>query len=98
VVRWRRIDLKQHIEAVFGVAMHERSVAKQLRALGLRRLVPRPQYPKADLDVQEGFKNVRPAPSARGFVKLARDRSAQTYPVSSAALPARMELRTSRAS
>jgi transposase len=40
LVRWRRVGLKRRIEAVFGVAMHERSVGKQLRALGLRRLVP----------------------------------------------------------
>jgi transposase len=56
VVRWRRVDLKQRIQAEFGVAMHERSVGKQLRSLGLRRLVPRPKHPKADLAAQEGFK------------------------------------------
>lgn len=62
VVRWRRVDLKRRIEAEFGVVMHERSVGKQLRALGLRRLVPRPKHPKADLDVQEGFKKTFPKP------------------------------------
>ena len=46
VVRWRRVDLKRRIEAAFGVVMHERSVGKQLRALGLRRLVPRPKHPE----------------------------------------------------
>ncbi len=56
VVRWRRIDLKRRIEAVFGVEMHERTVGKQLRALGLRRLVPRPKHPKADFAAQEAFK------------------------------------------
>jgi hypothetical protein len=40
--------------------MHERSVGKQLRALGLRRLVPRPKHPKADLDAQEAFKTYGP--------------------------------------
>ena len=44
------------------------------------------------------YKNVWPAPSARGFVKLARDQSAQTYPVSRARLAAKMELRASRSS
>jgi len=34
VVRWRRIDLKHKIEAEFGVIMPERTVSKQLTALG----------------------------------------------------------------
>ena len=56
VVRWRRIDLKRRIEAEFGVVMHERTVGKQLRALGFRRLSVRPQHPKADEAAQEAFK------------------------------------------
>jgi transposase len=62
VVRWRRVDLKRRIQAEFGVAMHERSVGKQLRALGLRRLVPRPKHPKADFAAQEAFKKTFPKP------------------------------------
>ena len=46
VVRWRRIDLKRWIEATFGVVMHERTVGKQLAALGFVRLSVRPQHPK----------------------------------------------------
>ena len=53
VVRWRRIDLKRRIETRFGVAMHERTVGKQLAALGFRRLSVRPQHPKADVVAQE---------------------------------------------
>src|SRR6476469_5344488 len=30
VVRWRRVDLKAPIEARYGVALHERSVGKDL--------------------------------------------------------------------
>jgi transposase len=60
VVRWRRIDLKRWIEAEFGVVMHERTVGKQLRSLGLRRLVPRPKHPKADAATQEVFKKTFP--------------------------------------
>lgn len=60
VVRWRRVDLKRRIEAMFGVAMHERTVGKQLRALGLRRLSARPQHPKADPAAQEAFKKTSP--------------------------------------
>ena len=62
VVRWRRVDLKRRLQAEFGVAMHERSVGKQLRALGLRCLVPRPKHPKADFAVQEAFKKTSRKP------------------------------------
>lgn len=62
VVRWRRRDLQRRIETEFGVVMHERSVGKQLRALGLRRLVPRPKHPKADPAAQEAFKKTFPKP------------------------------------
>ena len=34
VVRWRRKDLQHRIEDAFGVVLHERSVGKQLAALG----------------------------------------------------------------
>ena len=56
VVRWRRVDLQRAIEARFGVKMHERTVGKQLAALGFRRLSVRPQHPKSDPEVQETFK------------------------------------------
>ena len=62
VVRWRRRDLQRRIEIEFGVVMHERTVGKQLRALGLRRLVPRPKHPKADIDAQEAVKKTSPTP------------------------------------
>jgi transposase len=62
VVGWRRIDLKRRIQAGFGVVMHERSVGKQLRALGLRRLVPRPKHPKADFAAREAFRKTFPKP------------------------------------
>src|SRR4051794_2368975 len=35
VVRWRRVDLRALIEARFAVRLHERSVGKVLRRLGL---------------------------------------------------------------
>ncbi len=56
VVRWRRIDLKRWIAAELGVVMHERTVGKQLRELGYRRLSVRPRHPKADEAAQEAFK------------------------------------------
>jgi len=62
VVRWRRVDLQRRIEAEFGVVMHERTVGKQLAALGFRRLSVRPQHPKTDEAVQEAFKKTSPIP------------------------------------
>ena len=56
VVRWRRVDLKAKIEQMFGVEMHERTVGKQLAALGYVRLSVRPQHPKADEEAQAAFK------------------------------------------
>ena len=60
VVRWRRRDLQHRIEAAFGVTLHERSVGKQLAALGFRRLSVRPRHPKSDLQAQEAFKKTSP--------------------------------------
>ena len=60
VIRWRRVDLKRRIEREFGVVMHERTVGKQLAALGFRRLSVRPQHPKADEEAQAAFKKTSP--------------------------------------
>jgi len=60
VVRWRRVDLKRKIEEMFGVEMHERTVSKQLAALGFVRLSVRPRHPKADAAAQEAFKKTSP--------------------------------------
>ena len=48
VVRWRRIDLKAVIARRFGVAYHERSVGKLLKALGFSHISARPRHPKQD--------------------------------------------------
>src|ERR671933_1664434 len=61
VVRWRRTDLKALIEARFAVRLHERSVGKLLRRLGLARLSVRPKHPKADEAAQEAFKKASPS-------------------------------------
>jgi transposase len=65
VVRWRRVDLKDRIEERFGVTMHERTVGKQLAALGFRRLSVRPQHPKSDPEAQAAFKKTSPRRSPR---------------------------------
>lgn len=56
VVRWRRVDLQARIKTRFDVDMHERTVGKQLTALGFRRLSVRPRHPKTDEGAQEAFK------------------------------------------
>ena len=61
VVRWRRIDLKRRIEAMFGVTMHERTVGKQLAALGLRRLQVAPAAPEGGYSgARQAFKKTSP--------------------------------------
>ena len=60
VVRWRRRDLQHRIEAEFGVTLHERTVGKQLAALGFRRLSVRPLHPKSDPRVQDAVKKTSP--------------------------------------
>ena len=61
VVRGRRIDLQARIRALFGVAMHARSVAKNLAASNWQRSAfggcrSRPRHPKTDEGAQEAFK------------------------------------------
>jgi transposase len=78
VVRWRRIDLKRWIEARFGVVMHERTVGKQLAALGFVRLSVRPRHPKADPETQAAFKKNSPRrspPSCPSTPAASRSRS-----------------------
>lgn len=62
VVRWRCIDLRGEITRRFSVELHERSVGKLLRKLGLVRLQPRPYHPKKDAVAQEAFKKTSPPP------------------------------------
>jgi transposase len=56
VVRWRCADLREQIAHRFSVDVHERTVGKWLRQLGLTRLQPRPFHPKKDAAAQETFK------------------------------------------
>ena len=60
VVRWRRVDLQRVIAQRFGIAMHERTVGKQLAALGFRRLSVRPHHPRRDPAAQEAFRKTSP--------------------------------------
>ena len=60
VVRWRCVDLRAQIEQRYSVTVHERTVGKLLRKLGLTRLQPRPHHPKKDAAAQEAFKTYGP--------------------------------------
>lgn len=51
-MRWRCKDMGR-IETKFGVVLHERTVGKQLVALGFHRLSVRPQHSKSDPAAQE---------------------------------------------
>src|ERR1051326_4863181 len=56
VVRWRCADLRAEIAERYAVAVHERTVGKLLRRLGLTRLQPRPYHPKKDPEAETAFK------------------------------------------
>lgn len=56
VARWRCCDLRAEVARRFRVEVHERTIGKWLRGLGLTRLQPRPCHPKRDLAAQELFK------------------------------------------
>ena len=60
VVRWRCVDLRDAIAKEFGVTLHEATVGKLLRRLGLRRLSVRPQHPESDPAAQEAYKKTSP--------------------------------------
>ena len=56
VVRWRRIDLQRVIVERFGVAYHERTIGKVLKALGFSHISARPRHPAQDARTIEVFK------------------------------------------
>jgi len=60
VVRWRCVDLREQLIRRYAVTLHERSVGKLLRKLGLTQLQPRPRHPKTDVAEQEAFKKTSP--------------------------------------
>ena len=55
VVRWRCVDIQARIAREWGVALHERSVAKLLHRLRFACVSTRPRHPKADPAVQASF-------------------------------------------
>jgi hypothetical protein len=69
VVRWRCIDLRGEIARRFSIELHERSVGKLLRRLGLARLQPRPYHPKKNAAGQEAFKKRMARPACKRFLR-----------------------------
>ena len=61
VVRWRCSDLRTQIKTRFEVELHESTVGKLLRKLGMTRLQPRPCHPKSDPLAQEAYKKTSQA-------------------------------------
>lgn len=62
VVRWRRADLRDVIEARFDVKYHERHVGQILHKLGFSHISARPLHPDQDPDVIESFKKTLAMP------------------------------------
>ena len=63
VIRWRRIDLKRVIEARFGVVYSERAISDLLARLAFTHISGRPQHPRQDQGVLDGFKKTSRARS-----------------------------------
>lgn len=62
VVRWRRLDLRKVVADRFGVAYHERTIGKILKAIGFSHISARPRHPGQDPEVMEDCKKTSPAP------------------------------------
>ena len=70
VVRWRIVDLCQWIFEEFRVVVSEQTLSRVLRKMGYRKLSARPRHHAQAEGAIEDFKNVWPAPFARGFVEI----------------------------
>lgn len=60
VVRWRCVDLKAEVARRFCVEVHENTVGRWLRELGLTRLQPRPYHPQKDPGAEAAFRKTSP--------------------------------------
>ena len=67
VVRWRIVDLVQWLWEEFRLSVSKQTMSEELRAMGFRKLSARPRHHAKDDAAAAAFKNVWPAPSARGF-------------------------------
>lgn len=60
VVRWRLKDLARWILEEFGISLDERSVSRELKALGFRKLTVRPRHHAQNELAMEAFKKTSP--------------------------------------
>ena len=60
VVRWRLIDLGQWIFEGFGISISKQTLSRELRAMGLRKLLARPRHHAQDPEALEAFKKTLP--------------------------------------
>lgn len=60
VVRWRLIDLAQWVWDEFGLSISKQSISREMRALGYRKLTPRPRHHGQNVDDIADFKKVSP--------------------------------------
>jgi transposase len=97
IARWRRIDRKRVIAEKFGVDFHPlcREAVEDARLL---HMSARPRHPAQDERIVEAFKNVWPAPSARGLSRMAADPVCFNVSGLEELPPAMMEIRTLRSS
>ena len=72
VVRWRCRDLQARIAAEFGVVLHERTVGKQLAALGFRRLQVAPAAPEIGRASTSGVQKNFPEAGAAAIPETAQ--------------------------
>ncbi|WP_279625839.1 winged helix-turn-helix domain-containing protein [Labrenzia sp. OB1] len=74
VVRWRLKDLAAWILSEFGIAVDERTVSRELKSAGYRRLTARPQHPAQNEFAIEAFKKTSPTswPNSADDLKTAR--------------------------
>ena len=70
VVRWRCLDLRQEVARRFDVEVHESTIGKWLRKLGMTRLQPRPFHPKKDAAAGLAFKSGFPGQLCPGFAVM----------------------------
>jgi Winged helix-turn helix len=61
---------KRVIAERFGVDFHERYVGTLLKKIGFSHISARPRHPVQDERIVEAFKNVWPAPFARGCAEI----------------------------
>lgn len=58
VVRWRLKDLALWIYEDFGISLDETTVGRELKAMGFRKLSPRPRHYAQNCEASDEFKKL----------------------------------------